>query len=137
MKTPSTLGGIVRRLISKHDFSQGSIDFLNDKGFKRDEYRTLCDFINRRDETFAEWAGKKDRFEKLVEGGAAINITDGRYRRYTEEFLHISSEQATVRERVRFGVEYVISLADLLGNHPDNDKKLVKKPYSFSNSSLF
>lgn len=104
----------VERLQGMHDFSYGSIGFLRDKGFGDGDFGRLCEAMEMTDETFAERRNRRSRIEVILDRGDAMEMTDGRYERYVNGFREISSEQALVRGRMRFAVEYVIALADHL-----------------------
>lgn len=118
-----------KELQEKHNFSKGSISFLLDKGFTKEDFQKLYEILNFPDQTFAERRKIKSDIEKMIEESDSEEITTGRYNRYVKTFKDISSEQALVRERMKFAVEYAISLADLLSNYPEYSH-LVKKPFS-------
>ncbi|MEM5791163.1 MAG: hypothetical protein QXP77_03925, partial [Candidatus Aenigmatarchaeota archaeon] len=118
-----------KELQEKHNFSKGSISFLLDKGFAKEDFQKLYEILNLPDQTFAERRNIKSEIEKMIEEGDSEEITTGRYNRYVKTFKNISSEQALVRERMKFVVEYVISLANLLSNYSEYNH-LVKNPFS-------
>lgn len=95
-----------------------SIQLLLDKGLENDEFKRFKEALALPDQTFSE-RRKKSRAEKIIERGDAPEITTGRYARYLEKFPEISSEQALVRGRMRFAVEYIIALAGELSTHPE------------------
>jgi adenylosuccinate lyase len=120
---------LIEKLREEYNFSDGSISLLLDKGFEQKEFRRLCEALNLPDETFEERREKKSWMEKTIDMGDSEEITTGRYNRYVRDFKDISSEQALVKGRMKFAVEYVISLAKLLAEHPEHGN-LVKNPFS-------
>ncbi|MBI4177332.1 MAG: hypothetical protein HY516_03100 [Candidatus Aenigmarchaeota archaeon] len=116
-------------LHEEHDFSDGSIALLEDKGFGQREFQRLYEAVSLPDETFAERRQKASWLEKLIGAGDSEEITTGRYNRYVDGFKDVSSEQALVRGRMKFAVEYVIALAELLSRYPEYGQ-LVGKPFS-------
>lgn len=129
MSASLQLEELERKLQEEHNFSEGSISFLSDKGFVKEDFQKLYEAMKLPDETFAERRNKKSSQEKIIDAGDSEEITTGRYNRYVKTFKEISSEQALVRGRMKFAIEYVISLADLLSNYPEYSN-LVKRPFS-------
>ncbi len=129
MPNEMPLKELIRALHEEHGFSDGSVSLLTDKGFGPKEFGRLHEAIRLPDQTFVENRKRKSWLEKLIDGGDSEEITTGRYNRYVDEFKDISSEQALVRGRMKFAVEYVIALAELLGGYPEYGQ-LVKKPFS-------
>ncbi len=123
------LKDLIRMLHEEHDFSDGSVSLLTDKGFGEKEFGRLYETMSLPDQTFVEKRKIKSWLEKLIDGGDSEEITTGRYNRYVDDFKDISSEQALVRGRMKFAVEYVIALAELLSGHPEYEQ-LVKKPFN-------
>ncbi len=117
-----TLERLVTNLKGEHGLSDASISFLEDKGFKENEFERLYTALNLPDQTFAERREEENWPDTIIRKGDAAEITTGRYERLTPGFWDISSEQALVRGRMKFAVEYVIALADEVGgleNYPD------------------
>ncbi len=126
---PNTVQELTRMLHEEHDFSGGSIALLEDKGFGQREFQRLLEAVELPDQTFSDRRKQKPWLEKLIDGGDSEEITTGRYNRYVGEFKDISSEQALIRGRMKFTVEYVIALAELLSRYPEYGQ-LVKKPFT-------
>ena len=80
-------------------------------------------------QTFVDWRASKSLLEKLIEQGDAKEITDGRYEEYVAPFADISSEQALVKGRLKFAIEYDIALADFLSEVPEA-KHLVDRKFT-------
>ncbi len=116
-------------LKGKHNLSDGSISLLSDKGFEQKDFQKILEYLNLPDESFVERRGKKSQIDRILDAGDSPEITTGRYSRYVAGFNDISSEQALVRGRMEFAVEYVISLADLLGQN-DQYSRLVERPFT-------
>ncbi len=129
MSNETSLETLFDELKEKHALSDGSISLLCDKGFEKKDFERLLEYLNLPDQAFVERGKIKSRIEELIDAGDSSEITTGRYRRYVSEFNEISSEQALVRGRIKFTVEYDIALADLLGQYPEY-KKLVKRPFN-------
>lgn len=123
------VSGEIEELKGKHNLSDGSISLLYDKGFEEKDFKKLIEYLNLPDETFAERREKRSDLDKVLDAGDSPEITTGRYSKYTAAFNDISSEQALVKGRMEFAVEYVISLADMLGGNPSY-KKLLERPFS-------
>jgi adenylosuccinate lyase len=126
---------IYTNLKNNHHFSDDSIDLLKDKGFDDPDSIDLLirfeEIMNMKAQTFEERRKEKNSLENLLDKGDSLEITTGRYNRMVENFNDISSEQALVRGRIKFGVEYVIRLAKLICMD-DNEKQFI--PVGFSNS---
>ncbi|MFH0889681.1 MAG: lyase family protein [Candidatus Aenigmatarchaeota archaeon] len=120
---------LIRMLHEEHNFSDGSVSLLADKGFEQKEFGRLYEAMSLPDQTFAERRKNASWLQKLIGDGDSEEITTGRYNKYVDNFKDISSEQALVRGRMKFAVEYVIALADLLSGYPEYGK-LVEKPFS-------
>ena len=125
-----SLDELVVRLQQEHNFSDDSIALLKDKGLEQKEFQMLYEVMNLPDETFEERRKSRSWIDKMLDRGDSQEITTGRYERYVESFKDISSEQALVRGRMKFAVEYDISLADLIANDPRNDKKFIEQPFT-------
>jgi adenylosuccinate lyase len=106
-----------------------SINLLFDKGFVWVQYEELNSALELPDETFEERWAKRDNLELRLQLGEGPEITDGRYNRYVRPFRAISSEQALVRGRMKFAVEYIIALADRLGGD-SNYEALVPRAFT-------
>ena len=119
---------IVEELMTEHDFSDGSISFLKDKGFEDTDFKRLYDAMELPNQTFDERRKNKDALEILLDRGDAKEITTGRYERYVDSFADISSEQALVKGRMKFAIEYVIALADQLDE--SNEKDIIEEKFS-------
>ncbi len=128
-----SLDDIIFSLKTMHNFSDGSISLLEDKGFKYKEFMDILDGLSitlpKFDETFEDRRKKKSRFELMIERGDSEEITTGRYNRFVAGFKDISSEQAMVRGRMKFAVEYAIEIADLVAGVP-NAEKFVDRPFT-------
>ena len=112
-----------------HNLSDASIGFLNDKGFGQDEYNALYGAMQLPDETFKEKRDSRTSLEKMIERGDASEITAGRYAREVDGFRDISSEQALVQGRMKFAIEYIIALADLLAGEQAVDGSFISRPF--------
>lgn len=113
--------------LHEFNFSDGSISLLKDKKFEEKNFERLLEIMKQPDLTFEE-RRKKIWIEKSLDRGDSEEITTGRYERYVEDFKDISSEQALVKGRMKFAVEYVIRLADLL--YDKGYTGLVKAPFT-------
>ncbi len=105
------LEGVTDILMREYNFSEGSISFLLDKSLRLGEFAFLYEAMQTPNESFAERRGQKSRLEIMLDRGDSEEITTGRYNRHVDSFKEISSEQALVRGRMKFGIEYVIALA--------------------------
>jgi adenylosuccinate lyase len=120
---------ITDKLQEEFSFSDGSIDFLEEKGLEEENFKTIYDALQLPPETFQEHREKENRLEMIARRGDSQEITTGRYERYVEKFKDISSEQALVKGRLKFAVEYIITVSDTLSEQaPEN--KLVSRPFT-------
>ncbi len=108
------LENIIDNLHRGHHFSKGSIDLLRTKGFKKKEFEKLYLGLKQPNESFGKRRDKNTWIDTMLDRGDSEEITTGRYNRYVHKFKDISSEQAIVKGRVQFAVEYIISLNGLL-----------------------
>ncbi|MBW2967988.1 hypothetical protein KY362_05875 [Candidatus Woesearchaeota archaeon] len=98
-----------------HELSPASLQLLCDKGFRWKEYDELNSILDLPDQTWESRWKHRHPLELRLQLGEGLEITTGRYNRLVREFRRISPEQALVRGRMKFAVEYVIALADRLG----------------------
>ncbi len=123
------LKGVTDILMREYNFSDGSISFLLDKSLRLGEFAFLYEAMQIPNEGFAERRESKSRLETILDRGDSEEITTGRYNRYIDSFKDISSEQALIRGRMKFAVEYVIALAHKMGLDP-TDTSLVEKSFT-------
>lgn len=123
------LDTLIVEIKNRHNLSDGSISLLYDKGFEQKDFERLLEYLNLPDQTFAERRKSKSEIDEILDAGDSPEITTGRYKKYVNEFKEISSEQALVKGRMKFSVEYVIALADLLSQHTQYNK-LVKRAFN-------
>jgi len=118
----------IEELRSGHGFSNYILDFLEkDKGLNGKDFSKLLEVMDLPDESFSQRRGRKGWLEGTLDEGDSVEITEGRYHGKVAEFHDISSEQALVRGRMQFSMEYMIRLADLVAS-PDG--KLVSRAFS-------
>jgi len=129
MRTDESFSKLIQELQQQHNFSDESIKFLMDKGFEQQEFQQLFDVMNLRDQTFIERRKEKSWIEKTLDRGDSEEITTGRYNRHVVAFKDISSEQVLVKGRMKFGIEYDIGLADLIGGNPKYSE-LIERPFN-------
>ncbi len=123
----STLDQVINNLKTEHQFSDGSIALLQDKGFEEDHLKRLLEELNIPDQTFQGRRKEKSRIDTALDRGDSEEITTGRYNRYVDAFKDISSEQALVQGRMTFAIEYAIGLTDLLHDNPQAVKMGIRK----------
>ncbi|HLC98822.1 MAG TPA: lyase family protein [Candidatus Nanoarchaeia archaeon] len=127
-----TLEEITGKLKADFNFSDASIALMQDKGLLEDQKRyKVSDFLDALSlpkQTFAE-KRKKSLLERTIERGDGQEITTGRYERYVQDFKDISSEQTLVQGRMKFAVEYVIGLTDLVSGYPQYGK-FIDRPFT-------
>lgn len=136
-----TLEEITRKLKQEFNFSDAGIALMNDKGLLEDKKKyKVSDFLDalRLPQESFEKRRKKSTLERMIERGDGQEITTGRYERYVADdkdpdkeisFKDISSEQALVRGRMKFAVEYIIELADLVSEYPKYNK-FIDRPFT-------
>ena len=112
--TELCLEELTKKLEVECGFSDGSISLLLDKGFEVENFADLYDAMELPDESFAERQAKKSKLEVRLDRLYSSEITMGRYARYVTEFNEISSEQALIKGRMKFAIEYVIALGEEL-----------------------
>jgi adenylosuccinate lyase len=104
---------LLERLQREHGISTGMLSFLGtDKKFKDDDFRDLYIALGFPPVSFKDLRKNETRLETILRRGDAAEMTEGRYGRFTEDFRDISSEQAKVRGRMKFGIEYMIGVTD-------------------------
>jgi len=120
------------KLSTFYDFSEQSMALLEDKGLQLAEYAFLFEAMELDEETFAERRDNTPKLEVMLNQLDSIEITSGRYRRYVKAFHDISSEQALIKGRMKFTIEYVISLADEIAGEESKikDSPLVERPFT-------
>jgi len=114
---PMSLEDVTRQLQEDFGFSEGSVAYLQEKGLGEDELTRLYASQVWPKESYDDRNSRAGWLEKLIDRGGGREITTGRYDRYVRTFDNISSEQALVQGRMKFAVEYIIELADLVGGH--------------------
>jgi len=124
---PLALDEVATRLQAECGFSGKSIGYLQEKGFGAAELTNLYASQILPDETYEAKNGRAGKLERIVNRGAAREITTGRYDRHVKPFDYISSEQALVQGRMKFAVEYMIEVADLLGENKDYTEFVPRK----------
>ncbi len=111
--TTTTSPETAKVLQTKHGLSESSIALLLDKNFDDKDFSELDRRLSIPDETFQERRKRKQDLETILDRGDSPEITTGRYAQ-NNSFEDISSEQAMVQGRMKAGVEYVISVSDLI-----------------------
>lgn len=126
-RDPLALDDVTLRLQKECGFSEKSISYLEEKGLGAAELTNLYASQILPDENYEQRNRRAGKLEKIINRGAAREITTGRYDRHVRPFDYISSEQALVQGRMKFAVEYMIELADLIGGHNHYAKFIPRK----------
>jgi len=129
MESPkATLDEFAQRLVHECKFSDGSISFLLDKNFASEDFKKMYEAMSLPNQTFEQRRKSKSWLEVMLDRGDSPEMAPGRYGRYIDGFEDISSEQALVKGRMKFAVEYVIELADLIST--STKSKLVDRAFT-------
>lgn len=120
-------------LKQQHRFSDGSIEFLREKGLGEDEkkkdFSRLLEIMNLPDQNFNSRRSERSWTDILLDQGDAAEITTGRYEKNVARFRDISSEQALVQGRMKFAIEYDIEIADAIASS-GTSTPLVQRTFS-------
>ena len=129
MSNVLSLEELTTGLQQEHNFSNGSISLLSDKGFEQRDFQKLYEALSIPDQTFGERRETKSWIDIALDRGDSEEITTGRYNKNVVSFRDISSEQALVQGRMKFSSEHMIRLAYLVSRYPQY-RQFIERPFN-------